>query len=414
MTQSPHFSPASPRLGLWGATALGVASMLGAGVFIVFAPAADLAGGQLVISVLIAGVVAALNARSMMQLSQRTDDPGGAYVYGRKHLNKTFGFLAGWAFVVGKIGSAASVALVIGNYAFESNPKLIALLAVMLMTLVNLLGINRTALGATILAGITVSFLFLLLFSSQSDVQFEPIAITEPNLVGTLQGSALIFFAFAGYARVATLGSEVKNPRKTIPKAIFLALSFTLVLYLALASTLKANLGPALESSIAPVADLANLSTPWVPSGVVLLVAAASALGSLLALLAGIARTAAAMGKDGELPGYLAARSSRTNVPYRAEFVVSFAIILLVLVGDVVWTIGISSFAVLIYYAVANLAAFKDLQASAGQKFFSLFGLLVCLVLCAMVPINSLLVGSIGLAVGLLLRAGLKALKAKR
>lgn len=388
--------------------------MLGAGVFIVFAPAANLAGGQLVIAVLIAGLVAALNARSMMQLSQRTDDPGGAYVYGRIHLNETFGFLAGWAFVVGKIGSAASVALVIGYYAFESNPRVGALLSVILMTSINLFGINRTALGATILAGITVSFLLLLVFNSLGDVQFEPIEVTDPNLIGTLQGAALIFFAFAGYARVATLGSEVTNPRKTIPKAIFLALSFVLILYLTLAATLKANLGPALESSIAPVADLANSSTPWIPSGVVMIVAAASALGSLLALLAGIARTVAAMAKDRELPGYLAARSSRTNVPYRAEFVVSFAITLLVLAGDVVWTIGISSFAVLIYYAVANLAAYRDLQASTGQKLFSLFGLLVCLVLCVLVPINSLLVGSIGLALGLLVRFGLKALKTRR
>ena len=413
MTQSLHSSPASPKLGLFGAITLGVASMLGAGVFIVFAPAASLAGNQLFFALLIAAIVAGLNARSMMQLSKTTSEAGGAYAYARKHLSSGFGFLAGFAFVVGKIGSASSVALVIGNYVLESNPKPVAILAILAMAAINLLGINRTALGATVLAVVTVSFLGLLIAVSPTFSIDKFPAAESFDLLGIFQAAALIFFAFAGYARIATLGSEVTNPTKNIPLAIFWALTFTLLLYFALAITLQTNLGSNLESSNAPVADLAALSAPWLPAQVVSVVAGIAALGSLLALLAGISRTASAMGTDGELPRILGLRSKRRNVPFVAELIVSGLAILLLLFGDLVFTIGLSSFAVLLYYAIANLSAYKE-AAKLRQKLLSLLGLFACLSLVVLVPETSLMAGVLLLCTGLLVRSGLKALQARR
>lgn len=413
MTPSLHSSPASPKLSLFAATSIGVASMLGAGVFVVFAPASALAGEYLLISILLAGLVAALNARSIRQLAQVLPKSGGAYAFGREFISKGWGFLAGIAFIFGKIGSVASIALAAASYIYPAMLREIALLAIALMTLINILGINRTALGAMILSAPTIALLILVGvsgFSGTAQIQQAPFSVS-----GVISAAALIFFAFAGYARVATIGEEVREPTKNVPRAIILGLGTVLALYLLVGNALQANLGDSLALAVAPIRDLAERTLPWLPLELVTVVAATACLGSLLSLLAGISRTAEAMANDQELPKAISIRSKRFQSPWIAETVIAAVAMALVVSGKIIWTIGISSFAVLIYYAIANWAAFNQLgRTKPRSRIAALLGGLLCLALATFVPLESLGIGLALLAGSLVVRAGLIKLRGAR
>jgi APA family basic amino acid/polyamine antiporter len=274
------------------------------------------------------------------------------------------------------------------------------------MTSINLLGINRTALGAIILSIPTVALLLLV-----GILGFQASSIEAPaqgSLAGVFPAAALIFFAFAGYARVATLGPEVKNPSENISKAITVSLVVVIAIYFLVANALQAQLGTALQISIAPIQDFARMALPWLPAELVVLVAATACLGSLLSLLAGISRTAEAMAKDGEIPRFIGRRSKRFDSPWVADLVILGIATALLVSGDITWTIGISSFAVLLYYAIANFAAFRRLSSKQPVgRLLALIGAALCLGVGFFVPLESLLVASGTLAVTIFIRAGL-------
>jgi APA family basic amino acid/polyamine antiporter len=380
--------------------------MLGAGVFVVFAPASELAGSYLILSIALAGMVASLNARSMRQLSKVFPSAGGAYAFGKEYISSFWGFLAGIAFLLGKIGSVAAISLAAASYIYPAAKVEVAFASVALMTGINLLGINRTALGALVLSVPTIA---LLLLVGIYGFQVVPVELqAQSSISGVLPAAALIFFAFAGYARVATLGPEVKNPSENIPKAITLSLVVVFVIYFLVANALQVQLGAALQFSIAPIQDFAALLLPWLPGELVMLVAASACLGSLLSLLAGISRTAEAMAKDRELPRFIGLRSRRFNSPWVADLLILGIATGLLISGDITWAIGVSSFAVLVYYAVANFAAFRQLtpKQPLGRS-MALTGCALCLGVGFFVPFESLLVATLVLVVTLGIRAGL-------
>ena len=406
MTQSPHSSPVSPSLSLADAIFVGLASMLGAGVFVVFAPAAKLSGALLPLAIALAGLVAFLNAGSINQLARVVTRSGGAYSYAREYLNPSFGFIAGSAFLIGKIGSAAAVSLAVATYFWPEQKILIAVGSVVVLASINILGINRTALGSWILGSITLAFLLTLILASLMQPSLGAPQIFEPvSALNVLSASALFFFAFAGYARVATLGQEVKSGTKNIPRAIAISLVAVLLVYMGLGFALQNILGSTLLSAEAPLGDLAGKVLPWLDQRAVATFAGIAGLGSLLALLAGLSRTAATMAEDLELPKILAIRGKKFGAPWLAEILLSLLIILVILVGNLVWAIGLSSFAVLVYYSVANLAAFKQPGDVAKRpKFLNALGLCLCLLLAFAVPASSLIVGVLTLALALGLR----------
>jgi APA family basic amino acid/polyamine antiporter len=380
--------------------------MLGAGVFVVFAPASELAGSYLFLAIGIAGVVAALNARSMRQLSKVFPRAGGAYAFGKECLSSNWGFLAGIAFILGKVGSVAAIALAAASYIYPEAKVEVAFASLALMTGINVLGINRTATGALLLSVPTVALLLLVGISGFQVAAGE--SQDQSSIAGILPAAALIFFAFAGYARVATLGPEVKDPSENIPKAITLSLVFVIAIYFLVANALQAQLGKALQFSIAPIQDFAAIALPWLPAQLVVLVAATACLGSLLSLLAGISRTAEAMAKDREIPRFIGLRSKRFDSPWVADLLILSIASALLVSGDITWTIGISSFAVLVYYAIANLAAFRQLHSKQPVgRVLALLGAALCLGVGFFVPIESLLVATVVLALAMGLRAGL-------
>jgi APA family basic amino acid/polyamine antiporter len=398
------------RLTTFDAVSIGVASMLGAGVFVVFGPVADLTGSLMPLAILLAGFVAYLNAGSISQLAAKVPKSGGAYSYARHYLNPTWGFLAGTSFLVGKIASSAAIALVVAEYVAAENLIPFALGAVLVMTLINIAGINRTALGSKVLAGITLLF-FAVLITAASFAPAASPALAPGSILNIPSAAAIVFFAFAGYARVATLAGEVANPPKSVPRAIAWSLGIVGVVYLALGFLLPRKLGSNLEGSLTPIADLAAISLPNLDSSFVAIFAALAGLGSLLALLAGMTRTAAVMADDSELPMVFRIHL-KNGVPIVAEVIIAFVVGILVLSGSVVLTIGLSSFAVLSYYAIANLAAFRQPKRESGRpKWLNLIGLASCLLLALSVPTQGMVVGIAVLALLLFLRWGLVKLR---
>ena len=388
---------------------IGLAAMLGAGVFVVFGPASELAGSLLLVSILLAALVAYLNAASIAQLAAVVTRSGGAYAYGRHYLGNAWGFLAGMSFLVGKIGSAAAIALVFATYLTPGFEILTAVLAVVVMAAINIAGINRTAFGSKVLATITLSFLTVLILAGLVAEPAEG-TMTAGGFPGVLTAASLFFFAFAGYARVATLGGEVRDSEKSVPSAIRISLAIVLVTYLALALVLMLKLGPSFAGSLTPIADLAGVAL-GIEGSVVAIFAAVATLGSLLALLAGMSRTASEMASDAELPKVLSKKLTNGS-PALAEVIISLLVILLVVSGSILLRIGLSSFAILSYYAIANLAAYRQPRSETQRaKWLNLVGLGLCVLLGLSVPFGGLLVGATVLTVALILRWGLRALR---
>jgi APA family basic amino acid/polyamine antiporter len=393
------------RLGTFDATTIGLGSMLGAGVFVVFAPAAALAGNLLVLSVMVAGAVAYCNAVASAALAAKYPTSGGTYVYGRKQLGEWPGFLAGWGFVTGKTASCAAMALTFGTYAAGGYAVPVAISAVVALTVVNLLGITRTALLTRILLCVVLATLVFVAVAAI--VGPHPAAATlAPGSPGgpggVLPAAGLMFFAFAGYARIATLGEEVKNPSRSIPRAILAALAAAFAIYLALALLLLNHLpGGELAATQTPLLEAVLQSQLAAGAPIVQAGAAAACLGALLALITGVGRTTLAMARERDLPRPLARVGGKHTVPYVAEVAVAAVVILLLLTVDVMTVVGFSSFGVLVYYAVANASAYT-LKSHPGYapKWLNAVGFVACLLLAFTLPPASVLTMTAVLAIG--------------
>jgi len=401
------------RLGTADAVVLGLGSMIGAGVFSAFAPAAAAAGAGLLIGLAIAAVVAYCNATASAQLAAAYPTSGGTYVYGRERLGPWWGFLAGWCFVIGKTASCAAMALTVAAYAVPPAwQRPVAVVAVLGLAAVDYRGITRTARLTRILVAAALATLAVVVIACLAGGRADPAVLTDVRhpsrgVYGVLQSAGLLFFAFAGYARIATMGEEVRDPRRTIPRAITLALAVAVAVYALVGTSALLALGPArLAVSAAPLADAVRAAgSPWaVP--VVVAGGAAAALGALLALIAGIGRTTLAMARTGDLPRPLAAVHPRYRIPHRAELTVATVVILLVCTVDLRGAIGFSSFGVLLYYLVANLSAFT--QPSDQRRFprwLQVIGVVGCAVLVVTLPWTSVLVGIGVLGAGIVFRA---------
>jgi APA family basic amino acid/polyamine antiporter len=394
------------RLGVTDAVTIGLGSMLGAGVFVVFAPATALAGGAgMLVALAVAGLVAFCNATSSARLAARYPESGGTYVYGRERLGDFAGFLAGWGFVVGKTASCAAMALTIGFYLWPGHARPVAVGAVIALTIVNLFGIAKTALATRVLVGLTLLVLGLVVLVGlrAGTVSNVHSGLSWP---GVLPAAGLLFFAFAGYARIATLGEEVRDPARTIPRAVPVALGIVLVSYLGVGAVALAVLGPdRLARSTAPLADVVGAAGLAGLAWVVRIGAGIAVTGVLLALIAGVGRTTLAMARRRDLPGFLAAVHPRWRVPHRAEIAVALAVVGLVSVGDLRGAIGFSSFTVLVYYAIANASALT-LGREPGRRLpvrvVAMVGLVGCLALAVLLPWRATVAGLAVLAVGAL------------
>ncbi|MBC9718569.1 amino acid permease [Streptomyces sp. TRM66268-LWL] len=386
-------------LGLFDAVGIGLGAMVGAGIFAALGPAADAAGSGLFYGLAIAGFVAYCNATASARLAALYPVAGGTYVYGRERLGEFWGYLAGWAFVVGKTASCAAMALTVGAYVWPGQAHAVAVGAVVVLTALNCLGVQKAAwmnrVIVAVVLGVLAAVVVACLSSSQSGTAGSP-----GGFGGVLQSAGLLFFAFAGYARIATLGEEVRDPARTIPRAIPLALGIALVVYAAVALAVVSVLGTGgLAGTTAPLVDAVRAAGASALAPVVRIGAAVAALGSLLALILGVSRTTLAMARDRHLPGVLAAVHPRFQVPQRAEIAVGAVVAVLAATADLRAAIGFSSFGVLLYYAIANASAWT-LGSRLRDRALPVLGLVGCLALAATLPLSSVVWGAAVIAVG--------------
>lgn len=409
MTSSGESAGSLQRtLGLSDAVVIGVGSMVGAGVFAAWAPAAAAAGTGLAIGLAIAAIVAFCNATSSAQLAALYPESGGTYVYGRKQLGPGWGHIAGWGFVVGKTASCAAMALTVGAYLWPAHDRLVGVIAVVVITAVNIGGLNRTVLVTRVLLVVSLTSLVAVVVAgwSSPDASLDRLTPIEGDVFGVLQSAGYLFFAFAGYARIATLGEEVRDPQRTIPRAIPLALGAVLVIYAVVGVTALA---------VVPTTDLASTGAPLrlvVDAGrlgglgpIVRIGAGFAALGVLLNLIPGISRTGLAMARNRELPHWFAHIHPGRSLPLRAELTLAAVVVVLISVLDVRSAIGVSGVAVLTYYAITNAAA---LTLSKGDRRWprsiAVVGLLGCVTLVAALPLAVVISGFATLGVGVLAR----------
>jgi APA family basic amino acid/polyamine antiporter len=400
------------RLGVFDAVIIGLGSMLGAGVFAAFSPAAAAAGAGLLIGLAIAALVACCNATASAQLAAEYPTSGGTYIYGRERLGPWWGYLAGWGFVVGKTASCAAMGMTFAAYvAPPAWQRPIAVAAVIILTAVNYYGITRTAAVTKIIVVIVIMTLVLVVIASFSGwngtASLQSWDLLAGGWYGVLQSAGLLFFAFAGYARIATMGEEVREPEHTIPRAILTALTIVVLIYLVIGVSILIALGPnGVAASSAPLAAAVDAMGWGWASVPVRLGAAAASLGALLALIAGVSRTTLAMARHDDLPRWLAAVHERHQVPHYAEIAVAGVVSVLILITDLRGAIGFSSFGVLLYYLIANAAAYTQ---SAEQRRFpralQIIGVAGCAILVVTLPLSAVIGGAVVFAFGIVYRA---------
>lgn len=401
------------RLGTADAVVIGLGSMIGAGVFSAFGPAARAAGAGLLIGLGVAAAIAYCNATASAQLAAVYPTSGGTYIYGRERLGPWWGFIAGWGFVIGKSASCAAMALTVAGYAVPGPQwaqRIIGVAAVILLIALNYRGVTKTAMLARILLACTMIALAAVVIG---------IAVTKPEpsqlihwptgtVYGVLQSAGLLFFAFAGYARIATMGEEVRDPARTIPRAITLALAIAVAIYFVVGVAALLAAGPdRLARAAAPLVEAVRAAGIPALAPVIAVGAALASLGALLALIAGLGRTVLAMGRHRDLPAWLAAVHPRYRVPHHAEVALGVVVCVLVATVDLRGVIGFSSFGVLIYYAIANASAYT-LPASGERRrrrFLNVCGLAGCLLLVATLPWQAVISGLAVFAVGIIGRA---------
>ncbi|MFF3288298.1 APC family permease [Streptomyces sp. NPDC003023] len=400
-------------LGVFDAVVIGLGSMVGAGIFAALGPAARAAGTGLLLGLALAAAVAYCNAMSSARLAALYPASGGTYVYGRERLGEFWGCLAGWAFIVGKTASCAAMALTVGAYAWPGQAHAVAVGAVVALTAVNYGGIQKSALLTRVIVSVVLAVLaavvVVCLGSGSAEFgRLEP--ADDSSAAGVLQAAGLLFFAFAGYARITTLGEEVRDPARTIPRAVPLALGIALVVYGCVAFAVLSVLGAGkLGQATAPLADAVRAAgASWLVP-VVGVGAVVAALGSLLALILGVSRTTLAMARDGHLPGALAAVHPRFQVPHRAEVAVGVVVAVVAATADLRGAIGFSSFGVLVYYTIANASAWTLSSGRRGDtpvrvswtvKVTAACGMAGCLGLAFSLPLSSVVSGAAVLAVG--------------
>jgi basic amino acid/polyamine antiporter, APA family len=407
MTGSAGRPELARRLTTGDAVIIGLGSMIGAGVFAAIGPAAQAAGAGLLIGLAIAAAVAYCNATSSAQLAALYPRSGGTYVYGRERLGGFWGYLAGWGFVVGKTASCAAMALTFGAYAMPEYARPMAVAAVVALTAVNAAGVRKTAGLTRVIVVIVLAALAAVVTAALFGGELDTANLDDLNVggpFGVLESAGLLFFAFAGYARIATLGEEVVDPKRTIPKAVPIALGITLAVYATVAISALLAAGPQqLAEATAPLAVAVEAGGLAVLAPAVRIGATVASLGVLLSLTVGVSRTSFAMARNGELPGYLATVHPRTRTPYLAELTVAMLAIVLVLSVDLRGAIGFSSFAVLTYYAIANASAWTlSGDERRWPRWIAGAGVGGCALLAVTLPVRSVVAGAGVLTIGAL------------
>jgi APA family basic amino acid/polyamine antiporter len=404
------------ELGLLDAVAIGIGAVVGAGIFVVVGVAAGIGGPSLLAGLVLAGVAASANALSSAQLAAAYPVAGGTYEYGYRVLGAVPGFSAGWMFLASKTAALGTVALGIGAYLGTLlpgvPPRAVAAAAVLAFTALNYRGIRRSSLANLAIVTISVGVLLLLVAVAVPHVDVSRLRpFVSRGVPGFLEASAVLFFAYTGYARIATLGEEVKQPARTIPLAIVITVALSLALYLGVTFVSLGVVGAAgLAATGAPLERVAYqvggspLAVTVAIGGVVAM------LGVILSQLLGLSRMVLAMARRGDLPPVLGAIHHRYGVPHRAVLLMGAVGTLVAVTGTLRGVAEAASFTILVYYGIANVAAFRMSRAAKlVPDVVPVIGLVACVTLALSLSVTTITTGVAVLLAGFVLRALLRA-----
>lgn len=415
-------------LGLRSAVFLGLGSILGTGVFVSIGIATGVTGGSVIAAIAVAALLAMCNAMSSAQLAAFHPVSGGTYEYGYRLLGPRFGFTAGWMFLLAKSASAASAALGIVLYVSVKfnlgSAEIVPFIAATIVAITTGLvasglrrsnAVNTLIVAFTLLCLIVFVFAASVSFSGSTQNNFTPLFNTQGGAMQSFfEACALMFVAFTGYGRIATLGEEVKNPRRTIPRAILATLGVSALLYMCVGAAWVGLIGANefLNGSTTPSLDMAARLTEMPQlSWMITIGAVVAMLGVLLNLLLGLSRVALAMARRGDMPPKLS-KISTDGSPVFAVFGVGIFIMGLTLIGDIKTMWSFSAFTVLIYYSITNFCALRQPECERlYPRWVSMMGLVMCLGLAVFVPIKIWLIGLGLLTIGWVYHAVVQALQ---
>ncbi len=398
-------------LRLADAVGIGFGAIVGAGIFVVTGVAAGVAGPAFLVGLFIAGIAATANALSSAQLAASYPQSGGTYEYGNRVLGEWPGFVAGWMFLASKIAAAGTVALGLGGYLERLipglHPRVVAVGAVVFFTVLNYYGIRRTSklnlLIVTVSVGTLLAFVVTGAFAFDAD-NLRPFA--PGGFGGTMQAAAILFFAYTGYARIATLGEEVHDPKVTIPRAIGITIGGSILLYGAVALVAVGAIGAAgMSGTAAPLADAAGaFGMPWMVA-VIALGGLTAMLGVILSQIMGLSRMAFAMSRRGDLPEFLQHVHPKHEVPGRAILAIGAVAAVVAATGTLEGVATAAAFTILVYYGIANIAALKmPSEMKLYPNLVPLIGVTACALLAISLSAETILTGLAVLATGVVLR----------
>ncbi|HEX6307975.1 MAG TPA: amino acid permease [Longimicrobiales bacterium] len=405
-------------LGLLDAVGIGFGAIVGAGIFVVTGVAAGIAGPSFLLGLFVAGIAATANALSSAQLAAEYPHSGGTYEYGYRVLHPWAGFVAGWMFLASKIAAAGTVALGLAGYLDGLlpglNPRIIAVSAVLLFTMLNWFGVRRSSRANLFIVLISLGTLIVFAiatFGSFSADNLRPFA--PAGWRGVLQSSAILFFAYTGYARIATLGEEVREPRVTIPRAVLITVGGAIVLYFAVSLAAVGAAGAdALADTAAPLRIAAQRSGhDWL--AIVISIGGLTAmLGVILSQVLGLSRMVFAMARRKDLPAGLDHVHARHGTPDRAVLLVGASAAIVAATGTLAGIAAAASFTILVYYGIANVAALR--MPRSGKLYpdaVPIVGAVACAALAVSLPARTMVSGVIVLLVGVALRLASRGLR---
>jgi APA family basic amino acid/polyamine antiporter len=363
---------------------LGLSSMIGAGLFNNIAPTAKISSYSTILGLLLASTLAFANASSSAQLASLYPQTGGTYLYAKNILGKGAANVAGTVFIIGKTISCIAIALTLGNYLSPVNSKEFAVLFSFVVFLIGFSGIHKTAKIAKWFVWILFSLLAFYTISIviTPEVSFNLPITDQLSLDNILLSGSIWFFAFTGYSRLATFGEEVKNPEKIIPTAIFTGLGITVIIYLLISWVTLSIVEPQIiMNSRTPLLIAMDLSSMSEFSFLIVFASSIAMASVFLALMPGISRIYVAMARDGILPGALSTIHKKFNSAYISELIVFITVIVGIYQLNVINSIKLSSFFILIYYSITNLSVIKLKK---NQRIYSVvvayYGIFMCII----------------------------------
>jgi APA family basic amino acid/polyamine antiporter len=417
---APQTPPSTLRrdLDLLDAAGIGFGAIVGAGIFVVTGVAAGIAGPAFLAGLGIAAVAATANALSSAQLAASYPQAGGTYEYGYRVLHPLAGFAAGWMFLASKIAAAGTVALGLGGYLDALMPGLapraVATGAIVVFTLLNYFGIRRSSRANLVIVAVSVGALLLFVVAGAGSFRMENLRPFAPGgWRGTMEAAALLFFAYTGYARIATLAEEVRDPRRVIPRAIVLTIGGAVFLYAAVALVAAGAIGTAaMAETTAPLFAAARAFPHPAAAQIVAIGGVTAMLGVILSQLLGLSRMAFAMARRGDLPGALEHVHPRHGSPDRAVLLIGAIAAVVAATGSLAAIAASASFTILVYYGIANLAALRmPSEARLYSDVVPIVGLVACAALALSLSPLVIATGLAVLAAGFILRALVRAVR---